>query len=150
MPVILSELPVQSVSGRTVRVFRIGLRSNGTLETVGDLVSALEWIHEGDFPPIRLSGRWILRRYIIDPSSEDEVPVATISTPAVFTIRAFRELGAGLLESAIQAVESGSLSLTNTGSDVDSYIDPLDLAYLHNALEKNETRGYFTLIGSIS
>lgn len=129
------------------RLFRIGNRL-GRIYDVDDLEQAIELIEDGEFPSVRFNAYWILRRYIVNPETDLPVLVATVGSHRTFHLSAFRNSGVELLQSAITAVENGSIGY-GVGSDPDIDLSDEDLGYLHDAFEKGDTPGWFTLVGII-
>jgi hypothetical protein len=146
MPVILEELQRTRFSNK--RTFRIGEADSGALESLDDLDAAIELVSTGVFTHTVRSGTWVLQRYINDQRGYP-VRVSVISSPHVNTLEEFRESGVDLLQKAVAALEHGSITLAESGSDADIQLDPFDLAVLHDAFEKGETRGHFTLVGLV-
>ena len=145
---ILEELERIVYNNYDKRVFRIGQYSSGALESLEDLEDAIELIETGAFAQIQGGAGWVLQRFINNERG-NPVRVSVISTSLVHTLAQFRLTGVELLRKAIAALEHGSLTLAESGSDADIELDPFDLATLHDAFEKGETRGHFTLVGLV-
>lgn len=131
------------------RVYRIGDRRTGTIESLIELEQCIDRIRYGHFPRLFNVGHWIVRKYIIDPASSHPVPVATVSSHHVFTLNAFRTEGVNLIRRIIEAIANGSLTLTASESDADHSIGIEDLAYLNEAYDNDHTTGYYTVVGHI-
>lgn len=135
-------------SGRS-RVFRLGDRSTGKLYSLQDLEHAIDWVRHGQFPSYVRVGWWVIRRFIEHPRLQIVVPIATISSPHVFTARAFRREGVELLQRVIEAISAGSLSLSASESDIDHTIDVEDLGFLLDAYDHGRARGFYTMVGYV-
>jgi hypothetical protein len=130
------------------KVFRVGRDNSGRLEDLEDLDDAADLIEIEDFPRIYNSGRWLLQRFIVDQFGY-AVRVSVISTSLLFTTGRFREEGVNLLARAIHAVQHGSLTLAESGSDADIQLDPFDLAVLQDEYERGQATGYFIFLGYV-
>jgi hypothetical protein len=142
---VLMRLPDQG----SQQFYRIGDRYTGELNTIQDLEDCIDWIEHGRLPRGIQHGYWIARKYIVHPERGWKVPVATVSSFHVFTARAFRAQGVELIRKIIDAITSGSLTLTASESDADYNISVEDLAYLTDAQNHGRTRAFYTLVGYV-
>lgn len=142
MPVRVRELP-QDRLGR--RLFQIGLDRTGELRDLADLEDANELISGLNFVGrVPVYAYWYLQKFLRVPYLDDPVPVARIGTRHSYSLAGLIEEGHLVVSKAIDAIESGSLSLATSGSDIDPALDPLDLANLQQD-QQNGAEQFFLL-----
>lgn len=150
MVVIVREV-APSENGRR-RNFRVGDRYTGILKNVGELEDTIPLIRRGAFPHVLSIAWWTIRRYLPNPANPREfVPVATVSSSRVFHVDEFREQGLALVRRVIDALASGSLTLTASGSDQNYLLSLEDLGDIHHYDEvyHNGRGGYLTMVAHI-